>query len=307
MKKVIFTFIAVLGVAMFQNATAQDVQTIKLEQTTGEFDKKELTLTAGMTYQFEVTNKGVDHEVGFVLAPSNNTGMDGHIKEAYLKNTVMDGKTAKSGEVTLEAGEYVFFCPMNPTPQYKVAVKDGMDKKAMMAKDEMAKEKMAKEKMVKDEMAKKEMAKEKMAKEKMSKEKMAKDEMAKEKMSKEKMAKEKMAKDEMVKKEMTDSNKKVKTIKLTQTDGEFNKTKLKLKAGKTYQFEVTNSGVDHEVGFVLAPATNTNMDGHIKDAYLKNTVMDGKTAKSGEVTLEAGEYVFFCPMNPTPQYTVVVK
>jgi plastocyanin len=123
MKKVIFTLIAVFGVAMFQNATAQKVKTIKLEQTTGEFDKTELNLKAGKTYQFEVTNNGVDHEVGFVLAPANNTEMAGHIKEAYLKNTVMDGKSAMSGEVTLEAGEYVFFCPMNPTPQYKVMVK----------------------------------------------------------------------------------------------------------------------------------------------------------------------------------------
>ncbi len=96
-------------------------------------------------------------------------------------------------------------------------------------------------------------------------------------------------------------------ILLDQTPGEFEKTELKLKAGKPYIFEVTNDGVDHEVGFVIAPAGKTEATDHIQNAYLSKTVKDGESARSKEVILEKGEYVYFCPLNPTPQYKLVVK
>jgi len=51
----------------------------------------------------------------------------------------------------------------------------------------------------------------------------------------------------------------------------------------------------------------TEQKNHIKEAYLTETIMNGKSAKSGEVKLTPGEYVYFCPMNPTPEYTITVK
>ena len=100
---------------------------------------------------------------------------------------------------------------------------------------------------------------------------------------------------------------KAKTVKLEQTTGAFTQEKLNLKPGK-YVFEVTNSGIDHEVAFVLAPKkSEVTQEDHIANAYLANPVADGQTAQSQEVVLEKGEYVYFCPMNPTPQYTLVVK
>lgn len=100
---------------------------------------------------------------------------------------------------------------------------------------------------------------------------------------------------------------KVTTVKLEQVPGKFNKKKINIKAG-TYIFEVSNKNVDHQVGFVLAPKQdNITADDHIKEAYLKNVVGEGETATSNQVTLTPGEYVYFCPMNPTPQYTLVVK
>lgn len=100
---------------------------------------------------------------------------------------------------------------------------------------------------------------------------------------------------------------KTKTIKLEQTPGEFTKTELKLKAGKTYVFEVANAGVHHPVGFVLAPKGKPEQENHIPAAYLKSTPNDGESASSSEVILEKGEYIYFCPMNPTPQYTLIVE
>lgn len=102
-------------------AQEQKVQTISLAQTAGEFDKKTLTLEEG-TYVFEIANTDVDHEVGFVLAPKGKTNEANHIKAAYVTSPVATGKTSLTSEVTLTKGEYVYFCPLNPTPEYSLVV-----------------------------------------------------------------------------------------------------------------------------------------------------------------------------------------
>lgn len=119
--------LSVLFIAVFTlTASAQDhmkkhVKTVSLEQTNGEFTQKALTLSEG-TYVFEIANVGIDHEVGFVLAPKGKTDADHHIKNAYVTKTVAKNSKQNSKEVTLTKGEYVYFCPLNPTPQYKLIV-----------------------------------------------------------------------------------------------------------------------------------------------------------------------------------------
>ncbi len=116
-------------VAFTFTATAQDkmmkkdvVKTVSLEQTNGEFTQKSITLSEG-TYMFEIANVGVDHEVGFVLAPKGKTDAANHIKEAYVTKTVATNTKGNTNKVTLTKGEYVYFCPLNPTPQYTLIVK----------------------------------------------------------------------------------------------------------------------------------------------------------------------------------------
>ncbi|MEQ9404264.1 MAG: cupredoxin domain-containing protein [Cyclobacteriaceae bacterium] len=122
MKKLIFT-LAIMAGALF-SVNAQKTKTIKLEQTPGQFTETELTLNAGKAYVFEIKNSGVDHEVGFVLTPAGKTEAKHHVKEAYVTQTVKNGESKKSNVVVLEAGEYVYFCPLNPTPQYKITVRE---------------------------------------------------------------------------------------------------------------------------------------------------------------------------------------
>ena len=100
----------------------QKAEIIKLEQTPGAFATTELTLEAGKSYVFDVKNAGVDHKVGFVIAPAGKTDQKHHVQSAYLSKTIKNGESAQSGEVTLEKGEYVYFCPLNPTPEYKITV-----------------------------------------------------------------------------------------------------------------------------------------------------------------------------------------
>ena len=120
MKKAILTVLVGLF-GILNVAFAQDAKTVSLEQTKGEFTVKELKLSPG-EYVFEVSNKGVDHPVGLVVAPEGKTDKDHHIQNAYLLSTPKDGESAKSKVVSLKKGTYVYFCPLNPTPQYKLIV-----------------------------------------------------------------------------------------------------------------------------------------------------------------------------------------
>ena len=127
--KVTFMFmvamIFIAGTTFGQDNTAKkemtsQAKTIKLEQTKGDFNIQGLTLAQG-DYVFEISNNGVDHEVGFVIAPKSNP--DAHIKTGYVQKTIKDGEKSTSKVVNLPKGEYVYFCPLNPTPHYTITVK----------------------------------------------------------------------------------------------------------------------------------------------------------------------------------------
>ena len=137
MKKLMLAIVFLMGL-FINNSFAQDtmakdqhghnhsiakseVQTIQLNQIKGDFTVKGITLSEG-TYIFEISNTGVDHEVGFVIAPKGKTDQEHHIKEGYVQKTIKDGETSNSKAVTLAKGEYVYFCPLNPTPQYTITV-----------------------------------------------------------------------------------------------------------------------------------------------------------------------------------------
>lgn len=117
MKKAFIAFVLLVGFAF--TANAQKVKTVALEQTKGEFTQKKITLSEG-TYIFEIANNNVGHDVGFVLAPKADVKK--HIKNAYVKKVVKNNTKGTSNKVTLKKGEYVYFCPLNPTPQYTLVV-----------------------------------------------------------------------------------------------------------------------------------------------------------------------------------------
>ena len=122
MKKVIILSIVAVLSLFTTNAIAQQTKIVKLEQTKGDFSVHGLTLSEG-DYIFQIANNGVDHEVGFVIAPEGKTDQAHHIKEAYVTETVKNGKTSTTNVVSLKKGKYVYFCPLNPTPQYTIVVK----------------------------------------------------------------------------------------------------------------------------------------------------------------------------------------
>lgn len=218
-----FLFIALFSfLSLSISAQEKAAKIINLEQTTGEFTIKSLRLSPG-DYQFEIANNGVDHEVGFVLAPKGKTDQANHIKAAYVKETVKNGASSLTDVVTLTAGEYVYFCPLNPTEHYEIIVAAPVQK-----------------------------------------------------------------------------------VALVQTIGQFTTKELTLSPGD-YQFEIANKGVDHEVGFVLVPRGKTEAADHIKEAYVTEPVKEGASSLTSVVNLTAGDYEYFCPLNPTDRYPLTVK
>ncbi|WP_276168724.1 cupredoxin domain-containing protein [Zobellia alginiliquefaciens] len=120
MKNILAAVVLIFTVAFSANAqdkmVKKEVRTIALVQTPGEFTQKSLTVSPG-TYVFDIENKGVGHDVGFVLVKKGEdiSKPENHIQTAYVTEVVATGKTQSSKPTVLEAGEYVYFCPMNPT------------------------------------------------------------------------------------------------------------------------------------------------------------------------------------------------
>ena len=78
-----------------------------------------LKLTPGR-YVFRVTNRNVPYPLGFWLRG------DGLINRATLPSVSGGGLTlgtARDYVIELKQGEYVYSCPLNPTPDYKLIVR----------------------------------------------------------------------------------------------------------------------------------------------------------------------------------------
>ena len=83
---------------------------------------------------------------------------------------------------------------------------------------------------------------------------------------------------------------------------------IKLKPGK-YVFRVTNKNVPYTLGFWLRSKGYT--PGNPIHKLTKTSVSGGGLtlgkSRDYEVTLKPGEYVYSCPLNPTPNYRLVVE
>lgn len=103
----------------FKTTQASDCETIN--ERTGEErlrKAKVLRLKPGK-YVFKVTNENVPYPLGFWVRG------DGVLNRARLPSVSGGGLTmdkSKEYEIDLKPGEYVYSCPLNPTPDYKLIV-----------------------------------------------------------------------------------------------------------------------------------------------------------------------------------------
>ncbi len=89
-------------------------------------NSKVISLTPG-DYIFRVANKNVPYPLGFWLRESDydwRNPIHKLTKTSVSGGGLVLGKT-KDYKVTLKPGEYVFSCPLNTTPDYKLVVTDG--------------------------------------------------------------------------------------------------------------------------------------------------------------------------------------
>jgi len=118
MKTLVLSFFVILF-SIGVMAQSEDVKVINLNQTTGEFKQKSLELAPGK-YIFEISNDDVQKDVGFWL---RTTDSDTPLQNSDKAGLIKTGTSSKTGVVTLTKGEYIYSCPLNPTPNYKVTVK----------------------------------------------------------------------------------------------------------------------------------------------------------------------------------------
>lgn len=103
----------------FKTTQASDCEAINAR--TGEERLKEakvLRLKPGK-YVFKVTNENVPYPLGFWVRG------DGILNRARLPSVSGGGLTigkSRDYEIDLKPGEYVYSCPLNPTPDYKLVV-----------------------------------------------------------------------------------------------------------------------------------------------------------------------------------------
>ncbi len=105
----------------FKSTRADDCK--KINRQTGKqrlAAAKPLVLKPGK-YVFRVTNKNVPYPLGFYLRAANVLKIP--FKPKVSGGGMTTGKTLEY-EIELTPGEYVYSCPLNPTPDYPLIVKE---------------------------------------------------------------------------------------------------------------------------------------------------------------------------------------
>ena len=101
-------------------ATAADCKAINAKTGDARLAKSKVLALKPGKYIFRVANKNVPYELGFWLRGEGLTG------RALLPSVSGGGLTTGTTQdyaIELKAGEYLYSCPLNPTPDYKLVVK----------------------------------------------------------------------------------------------------------------------------------------------------------------------------------------
>jgi hypothetical protein len=104
----------------FKSSRAADCEAINAKTAQQRLaEAKTLELAPGK-YVFRVTNKNVPYELGFWMRGASL------IDRARLPSVSGGGLTTgktQDYEIELKPGTYVYSCPLNPTPDYKLVVR----------------------------------------------------------------------------------------------------------------------------------------------------------------------------------------
>ena len=104
----------------FHSTSKSDCKTIN-DQSGKErlAEAKTLELKPGK-YTFRVSNQNVPYELGFYL---RGDGLLGYASLPRVSGGGLTQGTTKDYVIELKDGEYLYSCPLNPTPDYRIVVK----------------------------------------------------------------------------------------------------------------------------------------------------------------------------------------
>ncbi|MDA1000238.1 MAG: hypothetical protein O2807_06950 [bacterium] len=103
----------------FRPESAADCRAINAETAARRLGSaKTLRLRPGK-YIFRLTNKNVPYPLGFYL---RGAGTLGRFRLPGVSGGGLDPGATQDYEIELLAGEYLYSCPLNPTPNYKLIV-----------------------------------------------------------------------------------------------------------------------------------------------------------------------------------------
>jgi len=104
----------------FKSRSAEDCNAINARTGKKRLAEAKTVELAPGKYVFRVTNKNVPYELGFWLR--GGSLVDRALLPSVSGGGLATGKT-QDYPIELKPGEYVYSCPLNPTPDYKLVVK----------------------------------------------------------------------------------------------------------------------------------------------------------------------------------------
>lgn len=103
----------------FQSANKADCTVINAKTGADRLARANVLELKPGKYIFRVTNKNVPYDLGFWL---RGKGL-GRITLPSVSGGGLTPGTTQDYAIELKAGEYVYSCPLNPTPNYRLVVK----------------------------------------------------------------------------------------------------------------------------------------------------------------------------------------
>ena len=108
----------------YKTASKSDCEAINAKTADERLAKSEVMTLKPGDYVFRVTNKNVPYELGFWFRDKDydwSNPLHKLTKTSVSGGGLVTGKT-QDYTVSLKPGEYVFSCPLNTTPDYRVVV-----------------------------------------------------------------------------------------------------------------------------------------------------------------------------------------
>ncbi len=102
----------------FKPASAADCKAINARTARERLKQARVLNLKPGRYIFRVTNQNVPYELGFYL---RGAGLGRFTLPKVSGGGLVMGRT-QDYDITLKPGEYVYSCPLNPTPSYRLVV-----------------------------------------------------------------------------------------------------------------------------------------------------------------------------------------